>query len=133
MTDIVALKPRQQPRAWLDYLSSEIAQYNFNYSNEADLQNGLRQVFETIDSPFKSEYKLSDKDRIDFYWPDSKIGVEVKISHPLAALTRQVHRYLQHEEISGILIVSGRVRLNQIPQIISGKPVQIHSLIGSLL
>ena len=133
MNDISKLEPLHEARAWLAHIVSTLKGYNFNYTNENDLQNGIRQVFETMDAPFESEYRLSDKDRIDFYWPKSKIGVEVKIDHALSALTRQVHRYVQHDSIEGLLIVSGKVRLNAVPQIISGKPVQIHSLIGSLL
>lgn len=133
MSDIVKLEPRIKAETWLKELDSLLKQYNFNYTCEADLQVGIKEVFETLESPFQSECILSKEDRIDFYWPETMIGVEVKIKHSLSALTRQVHRYVQHESIRGILIVSAKARLNQIPQMINGKPVLIHSLVGSLL
>jgi len=133
VSDIVKLEPRIKAETWLKELDSLLKQYNFNYTCEADLQVGIKEVFETLESPFQSECILSKEDRIDFYWPETMIGVEVKIKHSLSALTRQVHRYVQHESIRGILIVSAKARLNQIPQMINGKPVLIHSLVGSLL
>lgn len=133
MSDIVQLEPRYKPETWLKTLDDLLKQYNFNYGNESELQDGIMEVFQTLDEPFTSECIISKADRIDFYWPGPQIGVEVKIKHSLSALTRQVHRYVQHESIKGILIVSGKIRLSEIPQTINGKPVLIHSLVGSLL
>ena len=133
VSDIVQLEPRFKAETWLKELDSLLKQYNFNYTSESELQDGISEVFSTVGSPFQSECILSKEDRVDFYWPDAQVGVEVKIKHSLSALTRQVHRYVQHESIKGILIVSGKARLNQIPHIINGKPVLIHSLLGSSL
>jgi hypothetical protein len=133
VSDITHLEPRHRAEAWLKTLDELLTEYNFNFTSEAELQDGIMQVFQTLDEPFTSECIISKEDRIDFYWPGPGVGVEVKIKHSLSALTRQVHRYLQHESVKGILIVSGKSRLNELPQIISGKPVLIHSLIGSLL
>lgn len=133
MTDIVQLEPRYKPETWLKTLDDLLKQYNFNYTNESELQDGINEVFGTLEDAFISEHIISKADRIDFYWPGPQIGVEVKIKHSLSALTRQVHRYVQHESIRGILVVSGKIRLNEMPHIINGKPVLIHSLVGSLL
>jgi hypothetical protein len=133
VSDIISLEPRYQAKTWLKTIDDLLKQYNFNYTNEDELQRGIGEVFGTIDEPFVSECIISKADRIDFYWPGPQIGVEVKIKHSLSALTRQVHRYVQHDSIRGLLIVSGKVRLNEIPHTISGKPVLIHSLVGSLL
>ena len=132
MSDVVNLDSRNT-KAWLERLVKELKGYSFNYTNEDDLQRGIHEVFSMIDEPLEREYILSSKDRIDFYWPRHKVGVEVKIDHALTALTRQVHRYVQHEDINGILVVTGKIRLNAIPQTINGKPVYLHSLIASLL
>jgi hypothetical protein len=120
-------------KSWLETLVAELKKYNFNYTNEDDLQRGILEVFMTLKKPLKREYRISDKDRIDFYWPEHRVGVEVKIDHALSALTRQVHRYVQHEDIQGILVVTGKVRLNAIPAVINKKPVYLHSLATSLL
>jgi len=133
VSDIVQLEPRFKAETWLKELDCLLKQYNFNYTSERELQDGITEVFATLEPAFQSECILSKEDRVDFYWPDAQVGVEVKIKHSLSALTRQVHRYVQHESIKGILIVSGKARLNQIPHIINGKPVLIHSLLGSSL
>lgn len=133
MSDVVSLDPRNSTKAWLEHLIVALKKYRFNYTNERDLQDGIQQVFETLDEPFEREYVLSKADRLDFYWPNQKVGVEVKIDHALSALTRQIHRYVQHEDIRGVLVVTGKLRLNAIPTEINKKPVYLHSLATSLL
>ena len=133
MSDIVSLDPRNSTKSWLEHIVGELKRYNFSYTNEGDLQEGIKQIFGTLDEPFEREHVLSKQDRVDFYFPRQKIGVEVKIDHALSALTRQVHRYVQHDDIRGLLVVTGKMRLNAIPETINNKPVYLHSLVTSLL
>lgn len=133
MADISDIGARGEAREWLEALIKEMSQYNFAYSNEDDLQRGIVQVLDGLGEPYEREHRLSKEDRIDFYFPVKKVGVEVKIDHPLSALTRQLMRYAQHEAIDGLLLVSGKLRLSNMPESMNGKPLRIHSLIGSLL
>lgn len=61
------------------------------------------------------------------------IAIEVKVDGSLAALTRQLHRYAQHDEVAALVAVSPRARHTAIPREISGKPVRMVSLLGSAL
>jgi len=133
MSDILDLGTKGDAREWLNTLVDTLGKYNFNYTNEAELQQGLICVFQTLDEPFETEHRLSKEDRIDFYFPYMKVGVEAKIDHPLSALTRQLMRYVQHNSIDGLLLVSGKVRLTNLPESMNGKPVRSYSLIASLL
>lgn len=117
----------------MEHLSDFIARHKFNFSNEKELQAGIGKVFAKIDEKFEPEYYLSKEDIIDFYWPDKKIGVEIKINHPLSHLTRQLHRYVQHENVMGILLVTSMNRLTRLPGEINKKPIICHNIIGSLL
>lgn len=133
MSDISDIGARGEAREWLNGLAKELSQYSFNYSSEDDLQRGMAQVFDAMGEPYEREHRLSKEDRIDFYFPMKKVGVEVKIDHPLSALTRQLMRYVQHEAIDGLMLVSGKMRLTNMPDKMNGKPLVIHSLLGSLL
>ena len=133
MTDVLSLGPRVDAIQWIEHLSKVLSKYRFNFSNEKDLQAGMGKVFASIGEEFVAEYHLSDEDIVDFYFPTKKIGVEAKIDHSLSDLTRQLFRYAQHESILGILVVTSKARLANLPEEMNHKPIRCHSLIGSVL
>jgi hypothetical protein len=133
MSDILSLSPRVDAIQWIEHLSKMLSGYRFNFSNEKDLQAGLGKVFMKLDEVFFPEHRLSDEDIVDFYFPAKKIGVEAKIDHSLSDLTRQIHRYVQHDSILGILVVTSKARLANLPEEMNHKPIRCHSLLGSVL
>jgi hypothetical protein len=133
VSGIVSLSPRVDAIQWIEHLSSVLGRYRFNFSNEKELQAGIKKAFDTIDGVFIAEHRLSNEDIVDFFWPEKKIAVEVKIDHSLSALTRQIHRYAQHESVLGILVVTSKMRLTGLPEEINHKYVRCHSLLGSML
>lgn len=62
--------------------------------------------------------------RIDFRVAD--IGVEIKVKGQPAAIMRQVARYLDSPNLSGIVLVTGKAVA--IPAMIKGKPVRVVNL-----
>jgi hypothetical protein len=133
MSDLLSISPRIEAIQWIEHLSTVLNRYRFNFSNEKDLQAGLEKAFNTLGCAFTREHKLSDDDIVDFYWPEKLVGVEAKIDHSLSDLTRQIHRYVQHESILGILVVTSKTRLANLPEEMNHKPIRCHSLIGSML
>jgi hypothetical protein len=133
MSDILSINPRIDAMQWIEHLSKTLNSYRFNFSNEKDLQAGMKKVFERLGEEFLAEHRLSDEDIVDFYFPKKKIGVEAKIDHSLSELTRQIHRYVQHESILGILVVTSKARLANLPEEMNHKPIRCHSLLGSVL
>jgi hypothetical protein len=133
MSDVLSLNPRVDAIQWIEHLSKTLSKYRFNFSNEKDLQDGMRKVFDTMGEEFVYEHRLSDEDIVDFYFPGKKVGVEAKIDHSLSDLTRQLFRYAQHESILGILVVTSKARLANLPEEMNRKPIRCHSLIGSVL
>jgi hypothetical protein len=97
--------------------------YRFNYANEQDLQEGIKRAFTAEGLEFGEEVSLSKRDRIDFMV--DRVGVEVKVGHPLSAVMRQIHRYSQDEQIDELLVVTNRCRHSIIPEIVNGKPVVV--------
>lgn len=133
MSDILSISPRIEAIQWIEHLESVLGKYRFNFINEKELQAGMAKAFARMEEPFEREYKLSDEDIVDFYWPNKKVGLEAKIDHSLSDLTRQLFRYCQHTSILGILVVTSKARLANLPEEMSNKPVRCHSLLGSLL
>jgi hypothetical protein len=114
-------------------LASLLAGFKYRFTTEEELQRGIEQVLRDQWIGFKREYRLNKTDRPDFLvMPDRHvpgertpgIAVEVKIGGSAAEVTRQVHRYLQHEEVAGVMLVTSRFR-HQLPAEINGKPVAV--------
>ncbi len=85
---------------------------------------------------YSREHRLGARDRPDFAIDppphDGRIlAVEVKVKGSLADLTRQVFRYAEHDQVSGILVVTTRADHRRLPETILDRPVAV-CYIGSL-
>jgi len=130
---VISLSPRLDTLHWIEELDATLRKFRFNFTGEKELQRGLAKAFEGLSEPFIAEHKFSSQDIFDFYWPAKHVIVEVKVDGTLSALTRQIHRYLQHEEVRGVLVVVSRPPLMNLPDTINKKPVRCHGLFGSLI
>lgn len=82
--------------------------------------------------PFEREFPLNARDRPDFVVGlVPLVAIEVKVKGSLADLTRQIFRYAEHAEVSGILVVTTRSDHRRIPETILDRPVAV-CYIGSL-
>lgn len=105
----------------------------YRFANEAELHDAIGALLVEVSIEHTREYVLSKEDRLDFYLPLTRTAIEVKVDGGLTDLTRQVHRYAQHEAVAGIVVVTSLARLARLPQKISGKPVRVVHLLGSCL
>lgn len=117
---------------YLRLVADVIGNTRFAFTTELDLQEGLVQLFEMRKFAFEREAVLSPTDRIDFLLPDG-IGVEVKIDRSLTSVTRQLFRYAKHDRISGLILVTSRIRLLNLPSQLNGKTVLAVDLLRSVL
>lgn len=106
----------------MEEIHRAIENHRYRYANEAELQDAIARVLDDACFQFRREVRLSDRDRIDFLVDG--IGIEVKIKGSGSALVRQVYRYLQHEELQALIVVTTRVR-HSLPSEIRGKPVGV--------
>ncbi len=101
-----------------------ICGYRYITGNEIDLQEGLARVFDLNEVDYLREYELTpDYGRIDFFLPESGVGVELKTQGSPTAVLRQLYRYTRSPEIASLILVTARARLIPMDSRFNGKPV----------
>lgn len=95
----------------------------FHVDDEKSMQSAMGKLFTDRGLVFEREVKLSDRDRIDFFFRDIGVGVELKTKGVRAAVLRQLARYNTHKEVSGLILVTTRRQLAFMPSHLEGKPV----------
>lgn len=108
----------------------------FSFASELDLQDGIAQLLNGNGITFVREVDLGTAGRIDFTVPigfGAHLGIEVKTQGSMASVTRQMHRYACCDRIAGLLLVTTRMRHDQLPGFINDKPLRVVHLIGSAL
>lgn len=111
----------------MNKITDALAMYKYVFTDEAELQSGIATALGQSDIDYEKEARLSDCDRLDFL-VEKNIALEVKVDGSASALTRQVHRYAQHESIEGIIVVTNLNRLTDLPETLNKKPIAIYHL-----
>lgn len=101
----------------------------FRFSSEEDLQLGIEKLLTSRSIPFEREVRLDAYSRIDFMV--GGVGVEVKIDGSAEELGRQVLRYLQHENVREIVVVTTRATHRDLPRELEGKKISVVYLFSS--
>lgn len=114
------------PEAEIRRILAALARRRFTFKTEEDLYPLLAEVFEGAGLAYRKQAQLSPEDRIDFML--GTVGVEVKVKGGLAEVTRQLHRYAQHESVSGLVLVTSKARHTGVPSWLNNKPVAVHPL-----
>ncbi|MBR6767795.1 MAG: hypothetical protein IKM02_07580 [Clostridia bacterium] len=92
---------------------------------EYDIHGQIAEALARAQIDFTHEYRLRPRCRIDFR--AGRIGIEVKKGRPASSeLTRQLRRYLESEELDGMIVVTQRAV--NLPATLCGKPVFLLSL-----
>lgn len=100
----------------------------YDYIDEKRCQDQMEQHFSELGIGFIREYRLDEHSRIDFFFPTSGIGLEVKAgkSWSRVKVYRQVERYTKYPDIRGVILATGRAQT--LPALINEKPIRLHSL-----
>jgi ribulose-5-phosphate 4-epimerase/fuculose-1-phosphate aldolase len=107
-----------------EVLAELLSEYRYVIGNESDFQEGVSRVLERNHWLFYREHDLGRTfGRIDFFLPDAKVGIELKVQGSPTAVLRQLHRYALSPKIHALILVTGRSRLAGVPQTLNGKPV----------
>lgn len=115
----------------IEAVVAELKRHRFTAANEKELQVGVARVLDAMGLKYEREVRLSEHDVVDFFVAPA-LGIELKVGGGLAAVTRQCYRYLGHDELSELLVVTTRSRLAQLPPQMRGKRLAVVSLMGGL-
>ena len=83
-----------------------ISKYAFTYQNEKDLQDGIENVLILGKIKYIREFKMTARERIDFYLPDTKTGIEIKTKGAETQIIRQLLRYSQLDLINELILIT---------------------------
>lgn len=113
-----------------------IKSHNYRFSNEKQLQDGIEHVFKANDLEYQREAKGCDG-VIDFVViipaedGQIEIGIEVKIKGSPSSVLEQLGRYAKGGDFDGLILVTSRLQLADMPTNIGGVPVANCPLVGS--
>jgi len=115
----------------IDAISDDLREWSFrSMRNEAELHLEVAHVLTAIGCKYLREHSLSPLSRIDFYLPEHKIGIEVKVAGGVTQVMRQIHRYNEHDQVDGVILLTSRVRHTSLPKTLADKPVRVVSIGG---
>jgi hypothetical protein len=93
---------------------------------ELDFQNAVAEWLNRQDVRYEREYHLREADIIDFYFPDGRIGLELKVKGSPAAVMRQLQRYARSPEVDALILMTGHASLAAgCADMLAGKPVHV--------
>lgn len=116
----------------IDLAAAVLSKYRVRCGSEADVQAAIAEILRAHGFDYRREVRLSPRSRIDFLLGD--VGIEVKTRGGAVDLLRQVRRYLEHDAVAGLLVVSTITRLGAaVPARVNGKPVRTVVLAGAAL
>lgn len=97
-------------------------------SQEVITQNDLESHLKKISANYKRERRLSNQDRVDFYFPNSGVALEIKIKKNWSKeeIFRQLERYSKHDEVKAVVLLTNIAMT--LPNTISEKPAMVIKL-----
>ncbi len=96
----------------------------FDLQDEKVLQNQISQSFDLNFVVYRKEFRLDEKNILDFLIDD--VGVEVKIKGSKRQIYKQCERYCGFDRIKSLLLITNRSM--GFPSEINGKPIYIFNL-----
>tara|TARA_Y100000034_G_scaffold109350_1_gene140583 strand:+ start:7627 stop:7980 length:354 start_codon:yes stop_codon:yes gene_type:complete len=93
----------------------------FSLQSEKLAQSELEILFLNHNINFHREYRLNNKNIIDFYLPDERIGIELKVKGSSLKIYKQLERYCKFDDIDQIVLITNKSM--GLPSKIEGKDV----------
>lgn len=90
----------------LEVILSILSDFTFDLEDEKQTQNQIETLFTRNLVPYKREYCLNAKNRIDFL--SGNIGIEVKLKGRNSDVYNQIDRYLTFNELDSIILVTAK-------------------------
>jgi len=108
-------------------IKASLLNKRFDTRNEKALQIEMFEVFEkAFPGLVLKEHYLSDRDIIDFFFPGTGTGIEVKIKGEKRSIFKQLQRYAAFDDIKEILLITSKAMA--LPDSINNKPVKYYNI-----
>lgn len=107
---MIGLFPLPSIAITLDALIVGLTGYRWTCGVELGFQNAVAAWLDHHHVNYRREYDLGTGP-IDFYFPDYRIGLELKVKGSVPAVLRQLQRYAQSSEIDALILLTGRATL----------------------
>ena len=110
-----------------DRIAQALLSHRLPLGDEIAAQRTVALVLADIGVTAEREVQVSgSRGRIDFYVPDLKLGIELKVKGSPSDVARQLQRYAQAPEIDTLMLVTGRAALrSSLPATLAGKPLTV--------
>ena len=99
------------------------ATVRLRFTTEAHLQEGLARLFAEAAIGARPQARLSRRDRPDFLI--GTVAVEVKVKGSPAEVRRQLARYVSHDAVAAVVLVTRCARHRELAGQLGGKPVHV--------
>lgn len=110
----------------IEWLVAQLPQHRWPIGVELDFQNAVATWLNRQDVRYQREYHLREADIIDFYFPDNRIGLELKVKGSPGAVMRQLQRYARSPEVAALILMTPHASLAaSVASSLSGKPVHL--------
>jgi hypothetical protein len=108
----------------VEALAELLSNYRFRAEGEHMLQDGIAEALSLEGVSSVREHRM-ESDQPDFWLPEDRIAIEVKVGGGMASVMRQVDRYCQNSDVTGVLLVTTRMSHRGMPRSLHGKPIRI--------
>jgi hypothetical protein len=120
-------------------VAAALGRYNFTAHDEHRMYVLLEQVLREAGLTFVREHPLAEveehqaekKSRLDFWFPELRVAMEVKVRGAPHRVLSQIQRYAEHPAVGGLVLATSLAKLAKVPDHLGFKPVRAVRLAGA--
>lgn len=96
------------PNDVVGYVKALLESNRLPCTDEYKLQKEAAEIFHSGGLKYYPEFLLEKRDRIDFFFPDSKVGLECKVKADGGNTNRQLLRYAMTKKVKHLILLTSR-------------------------
>lgn len=112
-------------------IAEALGRFSYTAHDEHRMYVLLEGILRDAGLTFVREHPLDKKSRLDFWFPDLRVAMEVKVRGKPHDVMSQITRYAEHEAVGALLLVSTSAKLLRVPEVLCGKPCRAVRLAGA--
>lgn len=89
-----------------DDFARSLAAYAYRFGTEEQLQDDVETALVQERVAYVREHEIAPGNRIDFYLPNLRVGIECKVDFSHAQVAQQLIRYAQSPLVAALVLVS---------------------------